>query len=93
MAKLFATSLVALTTLAAVADIASFLIANGGIITRGVIEMASRARSVASANASAPCHETAVVPVDPQCELVADPERRAACLRNPPRRVAICVSP
>jgi hypothetical protein len=93
MARLFASGLVVLTTLAAAADIASFCIANGGVITRAVFEMASRPKSVAAAKASSPCSTTALVPVDPECELVADPERRAVCLRNPPRRVEICVGP
>ena len=41
MAKVFAAALLALTALAAVADIASFLIANGGFITRGMVEIAA----------------------------------------------------
>jgi nickel-dependent lactate racemase len=93
MAKLLASAAVALTALAAVADIASFCIANGGIVTRAVFGMAGGARSAAPATASARCSQTAVVPVDPECALIADPERRAACLRNPPRRVEICVNP
>lgn len=93
MAKVLAAALVALTALAALADIASFLIANGGFVTRAVIEMAGKAKPVVSANTRAPCRKTAVIALDPECRLVADPERRAACLRNPPPRVEICVQP
>jgi hypothetical protein len=91
MAKVFAAALLALTALAAVADIASFLIANGGFITRGMVEIAAKARPAAPAGVPASCRKTTVISLDPECRLVSDPERRAVCLRHPPPHVEICV--
>jgi hypothetical protein len=91
MPKALAMLVAAVTLLAALADIASFLIANGGIITRAVVEMATRATATAAASRPAPCRKTAVIRLDPECSQISDPQRSADCLRTPPPQMEICL--
>lgn len=90
MSKALAMLVAVVTLLAALADIASFVIANGGFITRAVVEVAARAKP-AAASTRAPCRKTAVIRLDPECSQVSDPQRRADCLRAPPPQMEICV--
>jgi hypothetical protein len=91
MSKALAMLVALVTLLAALADIASFLIANGGVLTRSLVEIAARARATAAASRPAPCRKTAVIRLDPECSQVSDPQRSADCQRAPPPQMKICV--